>query len=149
MFPYPELVEAENLKIRVKVTAFLDIDWTFQSSLEKFRCLETLPLRNFVNKNYLEVSQRPWVKSAEEKSILTLSGRTESVRVQILTNGMTCIRKLEITIPGLKMKEFYPMPTNRSNELLIYLPLHNTSNSTGLVLSKKKNFTKIIHSMRR
>ena len=36
LFPYPELVESENLKIRVKIAAFPDINWTFQSSLEKF-----------------------------------------------------------------------------------------------------------------
>ena len=134
LFPYPELVESENLKIRVKITAFPDIDWTFQSSMEKFRSLETLPLKNFVNTNGLGVLQQPWIKIAEEKSVLILSGRTESVRVQLMTNGMTCIRKLEITIPGLEMKEFYSMSVNRSNELLIYVPLHNVSNSTGLVL---------------
>ena len=45
LFPDPELVEAENLEIRAKVTPFDDIDWTFQSSLESFRSFPAKPLK--------------------------------------------------------------------------------------------------------
>ena len=47
LFPDPELVAAENLEIRAKVTPFDDIDWEFQSSLNGFRSFPSRPLKVF------------------------------------------------------------------------------------------------------
>ena len=47
MFPEPELVEAENIEIRVQVMPFDDIDWEFQSSLNGFRSFPSKPLKVF------------------------------------------------------------------------------------------------------
>merc|ERR1711874_128493 len=48
LFPNPELVEAANMKIRVQVMPFSDIDWKFQSSLKGFRSFPAKPLQHYV-----------------------------------------------------------------------------------------------------
>ena len=47
MFPEPELVEAENIEIRVQVMPFDEIDWEFQSCLNGFRSFPSKPLKVF------------------------------------------------------------------------------------------------------
>ena len=45
LFPNPELVEAEKLKIGVHIMAFSDLDWKFQLSPEGSRSFTSKPLR--------------------------------------------------------------------------------------------------------
>ena len=44
LFPDPELVEAENMRIRVQIKPLNEIDWNFQSSFDGFRSFPARPL---------------------------------------------------------------------------------------------------------
>ena len=51
LFPHPELVEAENMRIRVQIKPLADIDWNFQSSFDGFRSFPARPLEVIHNLN--------------------------------------------------------------------------------------------------
>ena len=47
LFPNPDVIEAENMEIRVKIVPFDEIDWKFQSTWKGFRNVPAKPLKVF------------------------------------------------------------------------------------------------------
>jgi len=58
LFPNPTLVEAENMRIRIQVMPFEDIDWNFQLSFDGFRNFPARPLERIISLKSLESKEK-------------------------------------------------------------------------------------------
>ena len=58
LFPDPTLVEAENMRIRIQVMPFKDIDWNFQLSFDGFRNFPARPLECIISLKSLNSTEK-------------------------------------------------------------------------------------------